>query len=351
MINALVLYADRGALGEYRARFPAQAVSDRGAEFGMRAEATNSLGVEADRIAEGLDVKRVHVPGGIDVISFQRPVSPSSFHVMEWLSKNRPNIGLVVEVDAELGSLYTDIWLRRSMELAHVVTLSTPAQSELYPHDNKRIIRDSIPSTYLTYPARTLSRKRSSAELDADRIVGAAGLSSPAVSVIEGALSDVIGADRTGGRRVSFRYIGEEYPDIFHSLQVNRSDFEASGPLPQNLYHVALGEIDIAVVPQEVPRSGIRALEFAAAGVPVIASVTPEHLNLQSSGVPLTLVKHKRRDWLRELRSLLSLDDVELRDLARRHRESVRMNHTTEQRAPEWAQAWGLAAKLARKGR
>jgi hypothetical protein len=348
--NALAIYSDKGALGEYRVRFPAQAISDRGAEFGMRVEATNTLGVDADRIAEGLDVKRVFVPGGIDVVSFQRPVSPSSFHVIEWLSKNKPDLGIVVEADAEMLQPYTDIWLRRSMELAHVLTLSTPAQSEKYPHDNKRVIRDSIPSTFLTYPARTLSRKKSSADLDADRIIGGAALSSQDVTTMEGVLADVVGADRTGGRRVSFRYIGEEFPDIFHPLHVHRADFEASGRLPQNLYHVALGEIDIAIVPQQTPRSGIRALEFSAAAVPVIASFTPEHVELQAGGLPLTLVRSRRRDWLKALRNTLGLDDMELRDLARQHRENIRMNHTTEQRAGEWADAWRLAHKLAKKG-
>lgn len=350
MTNALVIASDRGALGEYRVRFPAQAVSDRGAEFGMRAESTNNLGVDADRIAEGLNVKRVFVPGGINVVSFQRPVTPSSFHVIEWLSRNRPELGLVVEADAEMLQPYTDVWLRRSMELAHVLTLSTPGQSEQYPHDNKRVIRDSIPSTFLTYPSRALSRKRSSADIDVDRIIGGSALTSQDVTTMEGVLADVVGADRTGGRRVSFRYIGEEFPDIFHPLHVQRADFESSGRLPQNLYHVALGEIDIAIVPQGVARSGIRALEFSAAGVPVIASFTPEHVDLQAGGLPLTLVRSRRRDWLKALRSLLSLEDAELKDLARRHRENIRMNHTTEQRAVHWAEAWRTAHKLAKKG-
>lgn len=350
MTNALVLYSERGALGEYRARFPAQAVSDRSAEFGMRAEATTTLGVDADRIAEGLAVKRVYVPGGIDVVSFQRPNSPSSFHVIEWLRRNRPQLGIVVESDAEQPALFTDIWLRRSMELAHVVTLSTEAQTELYPHDNKIVIRDSIPSTYLTYPARALTRKKSSAELDADRILGGATLDSRDIGVMDGVLAEVVGADRTGGRRVTFRYIGEDWPDVYHPLGIARGDFEASGNLPPNLYHVALGEIDVAVVPQFSPRSAVRALEFAAAGVPVIASATPEHLDLQNLGMPLWLVKPRRRDWLKALRSALSLDDAELKELARQHRENVRMHHTTEQRAAQWAEAWRLAARLARRG-
>lgn len=355
MTNALVLYSDRGALGEYRVRFPAQAVSDRGPEFGMRAETTDRLDVDADRIAEGLHVKRVYVPGGMDVVSFQRPVSPSSFHVIEWLRRNRPTVGIVVEVDAEMIPPYTDVWLRRSMELADVVTLSTPAQSTQYPHDNKFVIRDSIPSTYLTYPARTLSRRKSHAEIDADRIIGSSTTGEPPelfvpdINVMDGVLADVVGVDRTGGRRVTHRNVGPAGAQFKLALGVAGQDLEISGALPSNLYHVALGEIDIAVVPQARPRSGIRALEFAAAGVPVIASHTPEHVELQSRGMPLWLVKNRRRDWLRALRSVLSLDDKELRDLAVNHRENVRMNHTTEQRAGEWANAWGLAAQLARR--
>jgi glycosyltransferase involved in cell wall biosynthesis len=167
---------------------------------------------------------------------------------------------------------------------------------------------------------------------------------------MEGALAEVVGVDRTGGRRVNFRNIGSAGAQFKIALGVSPGDLEVSGELPPNLYHVALGEIDIAVVPQSYPRSGVRALEFAAAGVPVIASHTPAHVALQNAGMPLWLVKPRRRDWVKALRSVLGLDDAELKDLARQHRENVRMNHTTEQRAGEWAGAWRLAAKLARKG-
>ena len=355
MINALVLYSDKGALGQYRVKFPVQAVSDRLSEMGVRPEATNTLGVTADRVSDGLDVRNVFVPGGIDVISFQRPVSPGSSDVIAWLRKHRPDVGIVVDIDAEMpnvnGEGATDKYLRRAIAQADVLTLSTEGLADLYPHKNQIVIRDSVPSSVLSNPARTLSRKKAHAEIDADRIIGTSTVfdagfrSNDDLEVMHGALADVVGVDRTGGRRVLFRNVGRKDAFLRASLGIQDVDLEASGDLPLNLQRIALGEIDIAVVPQATPRSALKAIEFAAAGVPVIASYTPEHLELQNTGMPLWLVKPKRREWLKALRAVLSFDDAELKDLARAHRENIRQNHTTEQRAAQWARAWLLAAR------
>jgi glycosyltransferase involved in cell wall biosynthesis len=355
LINVLALLSDKGALGQYRVTYPAQAVAGRNAEFGVHAEATNSLGVEADRVGSGLDVRKVFVPGGVDVISFQRPVSPGSSDVIAWLRRNHPRLGIVVDVDADMPFLGDDSHLKRAISMADVLTVSTQAQKDAYAHPLTYVIRDSVPSSYLSNPARALSRKRSTAELDADRILGTSTLGTGRpyddLEAMEGALADVVGVDRTGGRRVLFRTVGEKNSHLRDALGIYDVDLEASGNLPLNLQRVALGELDIAVVPQIEPGSALKALEFAAAGVPVVASSTPEHLALQNLGMPLWLVKPRRREWLKAIRGVLSLDDTELRDLARQHRENVRQNHTTERRAAEWAKAWRAAAiATTRKG-
>jgi glycosyltransferase involved in cell wall biosynthesis len=145
---------------------------------------------------------------------------------------------------------------------------------------------------------------------------------------------------------VKFRIIGPS-TCITPILGIHPHDVEASGPLRADLRRVALSELDVAIVPYEDrDASGLQALEFAAAGVPVIASQTREHAQLQEMGVPLWLVKNRPRAWERALRSVLSLDDDELRQLAYAHRESVRRAHTIEKRAHEWAIALRTAGKI-----
>lgn len=370
MINVLTLYADLSGCGDYRVRFPAKAVNARSDELGVRVEVADHL--PADAVAEGTRyrIRRVDVPPHVDVVSFQRPTRAVMYGAIMWLRRHRPDVAVVVELDDDLAAIpygnqaYRAIhpsqnlrenthWLVRSIYNAHALTVSTPTLAGIYGTGAVPtfVIRNAVPSDMLYQPSRAIDRHER--ENDHDRVVGWAGSISTHpgdLDVMNGALADVVGVDRTDGRRVTFRNVGPR-DGLSDALSLRDDDIEATGWVKPWTYRVGLSELDVGVVPLADNRfnrgkSALKVLEMAAAGVPVVASANPEHKALQRDGMPLWLVKNRRRDWVRAVRSLLDLDCDELRDLALAQRDAVRQKHTIDVRAEDWATAWKTAAKM-----
>lgn len=369
MINVLALHADRSGCGQYRVLLPAESVNSRSDELNMRVTTNDHLGADATFENNVYQIRRVDVPAGVKVVSFQRPIQAAMAGAIAWLKTRRPDIGIVVELDDDLlnvpvsNTAYSQIqpkynptentkWLRDAIRNCDVLTVSTSELARRYSNPKYRtcVVRNGVPASMLDIPARTLTRDRESN----DRIVGWAGYvgTHPGdLQVTSGALADIVGADRTGGRTVSFRNIGPG-DGVAAALGLQSRDVEASGWLEPDLYRAALGELDVGIVPLEDnvfnrSKSALKALEFAAAGVPVIASNLPEFVELQKAGMPLWLVKNRRREWHSALQHVLSLDDDELADLGASHREFVRRNATVDHRAEDWARAWRAAARIA----
>lgn len=350
--------------GDYRVRFPADAVTRRADELGVSVETTDHLDADATRTDTGIRIRTVDIPGGIDVVSFQRPLRAELAGAIAWLKARRPDIGIVVELDDDLAQVPTSNtaflsthpghnpeenykWLRQAISLADVLTVSTPPLAQNYGHSTETfVIRNAVPESMLQQPARAMSRRD-----DKTRVIGWAGYAGTHggdLEVTGGALRDVIDGEKT-----VFRQNGPR-DGVATALGLDEESVDATGWLnPTSLYRAALSELDIGIVPLADTRfnrakSNLKMLEFAAAGVPVIGSMTPEHIELQRNGAPVWLVKERRQAWVRALRSMLALDDDQLRILAENHREFVRRGHTMFHRAPQWADAWKMAAKIAR---
>lgn len=375
MINVLALYADKSGCGDYRVRFPAAAVNSIEDKFGVHVETSDHFNGEAIKDGVSVRIKRIDIPRGIDVVSVQRPLAGQVAGAVKWLREHRPDIGIHVDLDDDLANVPTSNqaffathpkyspeqnyrWLRQTIALADVFTCSTPEIAQRYGYDQDRthVIRNAVPESMLQQPSRALGRKPSHAEENRDRVIGWAGSVSTHggdLDTMSGALADIVGVDRTDGRNVRFRNVGPK-DGLSEALGLREVDMEASGWLSPEMYRVAMGELDVGLVPLADTRfnrakSYLKAIEFAAAGVPVIASKTPEHEALVRSGVPIWLVKNRRRDWVRAIRSILDLDDKELKNLAHSHRQSVASSHTMTHRATQWATAWRQAAEISKK--
>jgi glycosyltransferase involved in cell wall biosynthesis len=372
MLNVLALYADRSGCGQYRVMLPAEAVNARSKELDVCVITADHLGADATFDGTSYKIRRVDVPAGVKVVSFQRPLQTAMAGAIAWLRRTRPDLGIVVELDDDLlnvpttNTAYSQIqpkysplentkWLRDAISNCDVLTVSTAELARRYGGSRHQtfVVRNGVPAAMLDNPARTLTRKKEHEELNADRVIGWAGYvgTHPGdLQVTSNALADIVGVDRTNGRTVSFRNIGPG-DGVAAALGLRPSDVEASGWLEPEMYRLALGELDVGIVPLadtsfNRAKSALKALEFAAAGVPVIASKLPEFEELQKSGMPIWLVKDRRREWHGALQRLLALDDDELADLGASHREFVRRNATVAHRVDEWARAWRAAERI-----
>jgi hypothetical protein len=367
-IKVVALYADHAGCGDYRVRFPADAVNRRSEELGVSVEALDHLPGEA--LFDGViaDVRRVDVPSGVSVVSFQRPMKSIMTNAILWLRQHRPDVGIVVEIDDDLAAIPTNNtayyslnpkyspgentqWLAKAIQNCDVLTVSTPELARRYSGVSHQtmVVRNAVPVEMLAHPAATLSRKPSHKELNKNRLVGWAGYAGTHGGDLEttsGALTDVI-----DGNYVRFRNVGPR-DGVATALGLNDDHVEASGWLSSDMYRIALSELDIGIVPLADTRfnrgkSALKALEMAAAGVPMIASKLPEFEALRREGMPIITVKDRRREWVLALERLLSMSDSQLRDLALQHREFIRRCATVDHRAHEWANAWTAAHRIA----
>lgn len=374
MIKVMASYADQSGCGDYRVRFPAAAVN--ASDLGVSVQTVGSFNCDATFQDNRYHIRHVAIPGDVSVVSVQRPMSAAMAGLVAWLKARRPDIGVVVELDDDLLALNANHmsfaglqasanaaeniqWLRKTVALADVVTVSTPELAKTYggPMRPAFIIRNGVPAAMLKQPSRTIDRRGRGANSGihvGDRIIGwagAVGTHPGDLDVTSGALADIIG-DGPRAASVVFRNVGPK-DGVAKGLGLDEEQVEASGWLSPELYRLALGELDIGIVPLadnkfNRSKSALKALEMGAVGVPVVASSLPEFEELSKTGMPIWLAKDRRRHWSGALNRALSMSDGELRELGQSTREYVRRNATVEIRAKKWADAWKTAAQIAR---
>ncbi len=373
MINVLALYADLTGCGDYRVRFPAAAVN-ADPDLQVRVRTAGHLDADATFTGPKLHVRRVDLPSGTQVVSFQRPTRAALVGAMKWLRERRPDVGIVIELDDDLlnlpagheafgaldprvNSVENLAWLRQALSLADAVTVSTPELAKRYGGSSRPVfvIRNGVPESMLSqHPSRAMAQ----GDKENRRIIGWAGYTGTHpgdLMVTSGAVVDVL--ERCpGGREIRFRNIGP-MDGLVTSLGITphyEHLVEASGWLNPELYRIGLSSLDIGIVPLADTafnrgKSALKALEMAAAGVPVVASDLPEFRELRQAGLPLWLVRPRRREWVGALSRLCLLDDAELRAAANQHRRWVASYGTVDKHAPEWASAWRYAASVAQR--
>jgi len=130
-------------------------------------------------------------------------------------------------------------------------------------------------------------------------------------------------------------------------LGVNINFVSTSPMRPINEYPLMFKDIDIGIVPlSDIPfnhaKSFIKGLEYAAAGVPFVASSSPEYLYLEEKMVGR--IARNKDEWLGHFNDLLSpkarKDDIEL------NYEIVKEKFTMTSRGEEWDQIMDKISNL-----
>jgi Glycosyl transferases group 1 len=271
------------------------------------------------------------------VIICHRPSFPALVRELERLQ----GLGhaVVVDVDDDLGNMprrgsqadLAAISQMAACRMADWVTASTPALAERY-HFQARgtILRNCVPASLLGLPRESDGRT-----------LGWGGLASGHLGDLPTTGGAVAGALEGSGW--AFQVVGPA-EDVRQQLGLASAP-RATGGLSIGTYQEALGLLDVGIVPlADTPfcraKSALKGLEYAARGVPFVASALPEYELLAREN--FALIARTPAEWRRHLTDLIR--DESLRcEKAAAGLDAVANHHTYEVAAPGWVEAWEAA--------
>jgi hypothetical protein len=292
-----------------------------------------------------------------DVVVMQRILSRERFEMMR--AFQAAGIAVVVEIDDDFHAihprnpgwrdtnpLHTDgtrerDWLARACEHADLVTVSTPALAERYgSHGRVAVLDNYVPSRYVgiepgTYSADHFSPRPPSTALGWS---GSVATHPGDLEVTQGAIGRVVRA--TGCR---FEVVGTGN-GVGAALDLPKVP-EATGWVPIDAYPEALARIDVGIVPLKASafneaKSHLKGLEYAAVGVPFVATPTGPYRRLHAEGIGL--LADTPDDWYDEVRRLV-IDPGRREHLAITWAAKVADDWTVERNAWRWWDAWRSA--------
>lgn len=331
---------DNGGCGWYRLRWPAQVLADHGHDV-VVAES-----FDAWHDAHG----RVITPVvDADVVVLQRPLVQ---HVVEAIPRlQSQGVAVVVEVDDNFHRLpaghgarrgtsvendptYNRMWLRRACEAADLVTVTTPALAEQYgAHGRVAVLPNLVPASYLSVPSHSPRVESPTVGWTGSVVTHVGDL-----EVMGGVLPGVL--ESTGARFVSWGVgLTEEALGVKGRV---RPWSDLLGAYPRQVADLDVGLVPLADNPFNAAKSWLKGMEYAALGVPFIASPRCEYMRLGREVLPMVLTPHTPTDWAQALRVLA--DSPAMRaEIAGLNREQM-ARHTYENHADRWWDAWRSAA-------
>lgn len=341
-MKVLALAADMGGCGFYRMQEPARIAR----EMGIEIEVTSDVDVLGTTDAK-TNMTYVHeVRTDADLIIVQRPLDNAMFGVIEQASKQ--GIATIVELDDDFETVHVKNfahkeimghdhfgpqWVRKACQAADHVTISTPAL-EKYGIGKSTVLRNCVPeSIFDLTPVYDLNRS--------EIALGWSG----SVQVHPDDLQETRGAIGAIAKdnHLSIKIVGDgELVQAFLKLDAE-TPFSSTGWVDLDKYYETLRDnIDIGFVPLEMSafnhaKSNLKGLEMAALGIPFVASPTKEYERFELYGVGKTA--SGASEWKKHLQRWI--DRPQTRDSdARKYREIVYNEYTTERNASQWVETW-----------
>jgi glycosyltransferase involved in cell wall biosynthesis len=351
-VKIYVFPADTSGCGYYRLIWPAEVLQARGHDV------TIVVPKRRDEMLQGkmsgdtmVDVK---IPSDADVIVFQRVTHR---HLVQAISLIRKRgIAVVVDMDDDLTCIHPanpafaalhprngnrdHSWENtlRACANATMVTVSTPALISRYAKRTAgRVLYNMVPERALDVP-----------RIDS-AVVGWAGSvhSHPTDLQMMGPAI----AQHLQHRR-QFKIVGP-LAGVHEALGVSRSVEIETTDVVRDIYAwpLAVASIGIGVAPLadskfNTAKSWLKMAEYAAAGVPCIASPRDEYVRLHRRGVGL-LAKNPT-EWRQRINALVASESLRT-DLSEAGREVMR-DLTIERNAELWLEPWNDAYKIQRQG-
>lgn len=332
------LLSDKGGSGFYRVSEPVRAAQAQGVDVSCGFELSVEAGRNADGTYEVFEIRQ-----DADVIQLQRPL-PQVHHAIA-LAAKRQGIPLVIDLDDDFHNVHRDNvavdatnrrasplentrWLMKTLALATVITVSTPALLKYEVHGTKAIVvRNRVPEAALTLPERPFTGQ-----------IGWTGN----VATHPKDLHTARGVLDLINTRIAI--VGYDM-GVAEALEVSpaRVQYAASWVDSVPIYWRALnGSMDVGIVPLESSvfnqaKSWLKGIEYAALGKPFIASPLPEYKRLVAeSGAGVIAASPKQ--WAARARDLLEDGDGYRKAGLEWSRENVLERHIGD-----WITAWELA--------
>lgn len=348
-----VFPADTNGCGYYRLIWPAEVLRARGHDV------TIIVPKKRDEMLQGkmqgntmVDVK---IPADADVIVFQRVTHR---HLVQAISLiRRSGIAVVVDMDDDLTCIHPanpafhalhprtgnrdHSWENtlRACANATMVTVSTPALIPRYAKTTTgRVLYNMVPERMLDVPHND------------SHVVGWAGSVHSHPTDLQVMGPTVAQLTQHGHR---FKIVGPE-AGVHGALGIAKTaQLDVTGVVGDiYAWPLAVSSLGIGVAPLadskfNSAKSWLKMAEYAATGVPCVASPRDEYVRLHKRGVGL-LAKNPT-EWRQKLNALIISEEMR-RDMSEAGREVMR-ELTIEKNAELWLEAWRDAFTIQRKSR
>lgn len=345
-MKVLSLAADQGGCGFYRMRAPAYEIGKHGIDITV-ADGIDVLS-EKDNASGLVTVHEVHTDA--DLIIVQRPLDNGLNAMIR--QAQRQGIAIVVEMDDDFSTIHrknlaydqvhgrSDFgvrWLEDSANIADHVTISTPRLSKFARHGRFSVLRNCVPDSIFDIDISIKS------DQPGPRIgwTGSVQTHPDDLQVTRGGVAEVLTE-----KGLHFNVIGDgKYVSRNLNLSKDTNVF-ATGWVDIDKYYENLSNfLDIGVVPLELSpfneaKSALKGLEYAALGIPYVASPTSEYLRMEAYGVGKTA--KSRGDWRKHLTRLVERTS-ETERIAKEGRDRIKSEFTYSVNAPQWIEAWEKA--------
>lgn len=222
-------------------------------------------------------------------------------------------------------------WLKESTKLADLVIVTTPALAERYGgHGRVRIVPNFVPESHLA--------AKPTEEWEGLRIgwMGQVGTHPDDLQVMRGALQPLL-------RRFDAHFYVVGGPQgVAKAAGIPESAISSDPYAPIDVYAHFVANMDVGIVPLALTRfnqakSALKGLEYAAVGLPFVASPTDPYIEAHKSGLRGYLA-HKPAIWKALLTQLLAFSS--LREEVGYENRLFMQNQTIEAQVGRWIDAW-----------
>lgn len=288
------------------------------------------------------------LPPEYDLLILQRPMSDMLPTLIDHVQAQ--GVAVIVEVDDDFHTVQASNiaflqhhpkinpkanfhHFRECVKRADLVTVSTDALAKRYgQHGRVAVLRNYIPSDWLTIPrngdGHTIGWAGTTVNHPTDLPATRGGVGEALRDHPDWHFVGVGGKDRAD--------------DVWRQLRIDPARCEVTEWRPLGVHELVMSQFDVGIAPLDDivfnhAKSWLKGLEYAALGIPFVASDLPEYRLLRDEFGIGILARQRSKEWRRQVGGLMSSDHE---DLGRMIRLIVKERLTIERNAWQWPEAW-----------